>query len=1147
MVREKGNDNDTPGRLFFTVVGLGASAGGLDALTRFFVNIAADSGMAFVVVQHLDPTRESALADLIKRYTSMRVLQVEDGMKVQPDCVYVIPPNRDMALLQGAFVLLEPSRPRSQRFPIDFFFRSLAQEQQARAIGIVLSGTGTDGTQGLQAIKDQGGMTMVQDPLSARHEGMPQSAISAGLADYILPPDRMSVLLQGYGDGRFSKSRLEESISSGSPKGDYLPKIFVVLRAQTGRDFSLYKSNAIIRGIKRRMEANRIDTIGHYLRYLQQDTSEAEALTRDVLVKVTGFFRDPEAFEALKKKIILPLLANRSLDQPLRIWVPGCSTGEEAYSIAMLVQERMDGLNQEFKVQVFATDLDNEVIKTARLGNYPLSISDDVPVELLQRFFRKEGDTYRVRKTIRNMLIFATQNVLTDPPFSKMDLISCRNLLIYLRPELQKKLLPFFHYSLSRNGFLFLGTSESIGDFTDLFAVVDRKWKLFRRKEAPYVHMQTPHLPVWSLAASTAVRKVRELNDVSKYRFRDLAEKILLDLFAPAGVVIDEQGTILYIHGQTGHYLEPAAGEASLNIVAMARQGLRLDLSNAIRRARSGKEVVRRDGIRIKTNGEFRYFNLIVTPLPESASLSGLLMVIFEEAVVPEVARSAGSPKSFEKNGRKVAELERELRSTKEYVQAITQELETAKEEFRATNEDLQSANEELVTATEELQSVNEELVTLNSQLENKVDELSRTNNDMINLLAGTEIGTIFLDENLRIQRFTPAATRVVSLIPTDVGRPLADIVIHLDYDDLLRDVEDVFDTLVPRESEVRAEDGQWYLVRILPYRTTENVIEGSMITFENITKRKQAEEAVRVSHEELNQIFNTAADGMRVISREFEILRVNDTFATLTGLNREELVGKKCYETFLGPLCHTKDCPLTRILSGEKRLEFEVEKERLDGSKIPCIVTATPYRGPNGQLLGIIEDFKDVTELKQVGEVFLRANQLFEVLCAWNGALTTTISKQQLLGEMCRLLVEKSSYLMAHAMMIKNGAGMAPKAGTHVGFVRGKGRLTDLPSDEIEQEHSPIWNVIRTGQIVVMRRIHSNSFWLPLRAEASSYGYASSVALPIMRGDKVIGVLRVCAVDMDAFDDREVLLLQKLTNALSVGFRILFSEGSNK
>jgi two-component system, chemotaxis family, CheB/CheR fusion protein len=807
------------------VVGIGASAGGLAALETLFAHMPSEieRGLAFVIVQHLDPDHKSILSELVRRYTRMRVFEVSDGMTVEPNCAYIIPPNKDLALAEGKLHLAQPEVRRGLRLPIDFFFRSLARDRSEQAIWVILSGNGTDGTLGLRAIKEAGGMAMVQQPQSAGFDGMPRSAIAAGLADYVLPPEDIPTQLIAYAK---CTAPLEPGIASAPPdvSGRFL-KVMALLRAHTGHDFTHYKQNTVRRRVERRMAVNQIETLDQYIQMLRQNPVELDALFRELLIGVTGFFRDPPAFEALRELAVLPLLTHRPPDLPVRVWAPGCSTGEEAYSIAMLFQETAEQIARKFVVQVFGTDIDHESIEKARSGLYPANISADLSSARLARFFTLEDkEFYRVKKTLRDQLIFAEQDIIKDPPFSKMDLISCRNLLIYMEPFLQKQLLPLFHYALSPGGFLFLGNSESVGEFTHLFLPLERKWKLYRRRDlAPGAtrELNLPRIPLTDedpLSGAPAEAGGRKAN------LREMTERLLLRNYTPACVAVSEEGEILYIHGRTGKYLELPPGEANLNLVRAAREGLRIELANALRRVVAERQPVHYEGLDVRTNGGFQSVNITVELADVPADASKVIIITFQDGPPTPAPPPPPPPPAPDQTGslpdekdRYIAAIERELRvksetlrSTIEEMETSNEELKSTNEELQSTNEELQSSNEELETSKEELQSVNEELVTVNSELQQKMESLSQANNDMNNLLAGTGIGMLFVDHQLHIQRFTPAITQIINLIQTDIGRPVSDLVSNLTgYDRLGQDVKAVLDNLIPREAEVQTRNGQ--------------------------------------------------------------------------------------------------------------------------------------------------------------------------------------------------------------------------------------------------------------------------------------------------------------------------------------------------
>jgi two-component system CheB/CheR fusion protein len=694
-------------------------------------------------------------------------------------------------------------------------------------------------------------------------------------------------------------------------------------------------------------------------------------LFRELLIGVTSFFRDPQAFESLQEQVIRRLLAGTP-GRRVRVWVPGCSTGEEAYSLAILFRESLDEVKQHFQVQVFATDLDVEAVEVARAGIYPDSIAADVSSERLGRFFTQENNTYRVNKTIRDLVVFAKQDVLRDPPFSRIDLISCRNLLIYLSGDAQKKVLPLFHYALNQGGYLFLGNSETVGESMDLFAGVDRKWKVFRRQDVAASRVAiTTHVPLpVAEGAAGRGRAGSAGGAASPGGVRDLAQQVLLEEYVPASVLINAEFDVLYIHGRTGKYLELAEGGASLNLLHMTREGLRLELAAAVRRAITQQARVRFDGLQVKTNGDLSVLNLIVQPVTKPDAARGLLMVIFEEvSPAARPAAEAGSVPISDQEQRLV-DLERELGTKSEYLQTTIEELETTNEELKSTNEELQSSNEELQstneeleTSKEELQSVNEELTTVNTELQKKIDELSRANNDMNNLLAGTNIGTLFLDYQLRIQRFTPATTRIISLIKTDIGRPVSDIVPRFKgYDRLVPDVRAVLDTLIPKETDVQTQDGQWYQMRIQPYRTLENVIEGAVITFVEVTEQKAAQWALRESEDTLKALFELLPVGVAALDAEGRVVYANPTWASIVevthaGLLRGEYVQRAFLKPDGTPMPDEESAGMRAVQEQRVVEHIETGVMKAEGGVIWTDMSAVPVALPGWRVIMVAAD----------------------------------------------------------------------------------------------------------------------------------------------------------------------------------------------
>ena len=980
--RAAAQDATTSAAVSFPIVGIGASAGGLAAFEAFFSGLPADSdpGMAFVLVQHLAPDHKSLLTDLIRRYTRMQVFEVEDGMAVLPNHVYIIPPGQDMALLNGTLHLLEPASPRGQCLPIDFFFRSLAQDQHERAIGIVLSGTGSDGALGVRAIKAEGGMAMAQTPKSTEYDGMPRSALATGLVDFELAPAEMPAQLIASVARAFRKP-LAIAADLAPMAESALKKILILLRAQTSHDFSQYKPSTITRPVERRMAVHQIETLGGYVTYVQQTPAELEELFRELLIGVTSFFRDPEAFKALEEQVIPQLFVGKHAGAQVRVWSTGCSTGEEAYSLAILLAEHQEALKQSFMVQVFATDIDGRAIATARIGRYPASSVANISAERLARYFTVEagGSTYRIQKSIRDMLVFSEQDVIKDPPFSKLDLICCRNLLIYMGGVLQKRLIPLYHYALNPGGSLFLGASETVGEFGALFSVLDRKAKLYRRKEdlhsAQRVAMGRFLSPVQPLAAARTQPAVKAVCRET-VPLRELTEQALLRQVAPTGALVKGQGDILYLHGRTGMYLEPAPGKAGIsNILEMAREGLRRDLTTALHRAVGTKTTVRSPGLRVKTNGHFTVVDLTVCPVeasPGSPPGTPLFLVILDEAppVSPEQAEASALRADAEAGGpavdadARVVALKQELRAKEEHLQSTNEELETSNEELKSANEELQSmneemqsSNEELETSKEELQSVNEELATVNAELQTKVAALSRSNNDMNNLLSGTGIATVFVDYNLHILRFTPAATQIINMILSDVGRPVAHIVSNLvGYVALVEDAQAVLDTLIPKEQDVQTVEGKWYTMRIRPYRTLDNVIEGVVVTFIDITEEKRTKDALRKANDllRLAVVVRDASDAITVQDLEGRIIAWNPGAVRIYGWSEAEALQLNVCDRIPESMRARALKIIHKLAKAIVMKPYRTQRIAKDGAVVDVWMTSTALEDEAGQMYAI-------------------------------------------------------------------------------------------------------------------------------------------------------------------------------------------------
>lgn len=828
------------------IVGIGASAGGLEALADFFSHVLTPSSIAFVVIQHLDPTRKSIMPELLQRTTLMKVTQASNGMEVKPNCVYVIPPNKDLSMLHGSLFLLDPIASRGLRLPIDFFFRALANDQNERAVGVILSGMGSDGTLGLRAIKENAGVSVVQSPEFAKFDSMPYSAINTGLADIVAPaealPEQIIAFLKHSPRGVPNDFESSAELMSTSA----LERIIIILRGRSGNDFSRYKKNTIYRRIERRMDLHQLKNIELYAHYLRDNPQEQDLLFKEILIGVTHFFRDQKVWAQLKRVSLPALLAHYPQGKQLRAWVTACSTGEEAYSLAMTIMDVLDDVKPKghFTLQVFATDLGEDAINVARKGYYPASIEADVSPEQLNRYFIKDGSGYRINKRIRDMVIFAPQNIIMDPPFTKLDIVTCRNLLIYLGPELQKKLIPLFHYSLTSQGMLILGSAETIGHYTSLFSELKENTRIYTRIDGPAPQTEVDFLPrifpIISLVENEPERTSKMTTTITNLQMQ--ADQLLLQHFSPAAVLVNAAGDIIYINGRTGKYLEPAAGKANWNIHVMVREELQYQLDLAMKNAQMQVDPVIIKNLSIDTCT----INLTVQAISKPKALLGLMMVVFTEVATPPPYPRRKSDSLAKETQAELQQAYDEIQSLREQMQSSQEELRSANEELQSANEELQSTNEELTTSKEEMQSMNEELQTVNNELQSKVDDLSWVNNDMKNLLNSTQIATIFLDNELHVRRFTNYATHLFKLIQSDVGRALSDIVTELDYVLLQEDSKEVLKTLIFIEKEITAKNQRWFKVRIMPYRTQDDVIDGVVITFTDISEAKLLESELR-------------------------------------------------------------------------------------------------------------------------------------------------------------------------------------------------------------------------------------------------------------------------------------------------------------
>ena len=906
----------------FPVVGIGASAGGLEALEQFVSALPENSGIAFVVVTHTHPEHPTRMPELLRRKSSVQVVLIEDGMELAPDTIYIPPSDLDPVMSSGVLRLRERTAQAEIHMPIDMFFRSLAEEKQTAAGGVILSGTGTDGTGGVRRIKEKAGVAAAQTRESARHAGMPASAIETDMVDYVLAPSEIAAQLIAYFKHPVA-IRADAAQKQRPPEG--LNRVLSFLADQTAHDFSLYKKSTLTRRIERRMTVTRSTDIEAYMKILHRSPEEVRALFQDLLIGVTNFFRDPEAFERLRDKVLPELFSQSRENDTFRVWVPGCATGEEAYSAAIIILEELEKLGSSRRLQIFATDVNKIAIEKARAGLYPENIATDVSAERLKRFFIKEGSYYRIKKEIRESVVFAEQNVLRDPPFMHLDILICRNLLIYLEPKAQEKLIPLFHYNLKAGGVLFLGTSESPGRFANLFYPVAKKLSIYKKRDTqsplqqqiqfPSGGMRTPR-PKPESGQPAPVRQTPNLGSI--------IEKNLLDHHTPPCVLVDSLGDIVYIHGRTGKYLEHAGGRPSLHITEQARQGLRHAISAALRRAADNREEARETGLRMQSNGDTLRVNLRIKPLDEA--LKDHFMILFEE--LPESSSGEKTSEAFpasapegtdETYARRIAELERELENLREDYHSAREELETSNEELKSSNEELKSSNEEMYSANEELQSsneeldssreelesLNEELSTVNAELNDKIAELEQAYGKVTNVLNSTGIAIVFLGNELRIHRFTEAASRLINLIDKDVGRPIDHISHNLEFTDLNGTVRRVLKDLVPFEGEVRTRDGHWYRMRIMAHRSPSNIIEGVVITFINVDLQKTAqqeleqytEQAVSAARQYAQSIVDTVRESLLVLDKDRRVITGNQRFYEAFHTSAEKTEGRFLFE----------------------------------------------------------------------------------------------------------------------------------------------------------------------------------------------------------------------------------------------------------
>lgn len=891
----------------YPIVAIGGSAGSFASFEKFFAHMPSDSGMSFVIIMHLDPHYRSQLVDVFQRFTPMPVIEATDGLALEANKIYLIPPNKDMGIHNRRLLLLLPSKPKGIRQPIDYFLQCLADDQLNRAAGIIFSGMGSDGETGMRMIKEKMGVTMVQDPKTAEYDSMPRAAIATNQIDFVLAPEEMPLKLI-----EFMNHPALAGENSGLEKlaikdDNALQKVLMLLRSHTGNDFSQYKMSTITRRIDRRLAYYQLKDYSSYVDLLNKNSSEIELLFNALLIGVTKFFRDGQAFDALKSNFSV-LLRRKNDHGPIRVWIAGCSTGEEAYSVAMVLMECLEAEKRRSprKLQIFATDLDLDALEHARTGLYRENLVADVSPERIERFFVRTGETYTVRKNLRELIVFAQQNMIKDAPFIRLDLVCCRNMLIYFSAELQKKVIPLFYYALNPGGLLFMGPAETIGGFTDLFAAVDPKWKLFERKEGNTLMSRLVDFPFSISTTPIDTAKPGKTPDTVRPRpAGEIFNKILVEQFTPAAVLVNAKGDILFTNGKTGTFLSLPSGQATTNIHKMVREELKYAIGNCISLATSatGVGVVR--NVRLKEDRKYHLVSLKAIKINES-ELEGLILIVFEDHGTVSGKRTGNKTAIHEAPARS-EELEKELGYTKQRLSSTIEQMESSMEELKATNEELQSTNEELqstneesLTTKEEMQSLNEELMTINMQYHSKTEELTRLNNDMKNLLDATEIGTIFLDNELCIVRYTPQVRKIFNLIPTDVGRPITHVVSNFEQPLDESTIREVIDKLMVREIDMHAKNNDWYRVRIMPYRTLDNFISGVVLTFTMITDFKLIQSRIKVLQNYLDNLTSASFLAVCQLDKKFCIQHINAEFAKMFKVKLKDMEGRSLSDYLL-------------------------------------------------------------------------------------------------------------------------------------------------------------------------------------------------------------------------------------------------------
>lgn len=968
-------------------VGVGASAGGLEALEAFFSPMAPDSGLAFIVIQHLSPDYKSMMVELLSKRTAMAVRRAEEGMRVEANSLYLIPPKKNLSIFHGKLLLSESDHSRGLNLPIDVFLRSLADDQAEKAIGVILSGTGSDGVRGIRAIKEAGGMVMVQSEESAKFDGMPRAAISTGLADFILPPDEMPAKLLSFARHPYAaKVDRPQTLLSDE---DRLTRIFALLRERTRVDFTFYKPSTVVRRIERRMTVNQIHDLRDYVKFMESYSGEVMTLYRELLIGVTSFFRDREVFDELESQH-LPALFERIEGRDIRFWVAGCSTGEEAYSLAMLSREVLEQMGKRLDIKIFATDLDRDAILRASNGLYPESIAADLSPKLLSKYFHRREEHYQIDRSIREMVVFAQHNLIKDPPFTNIELVSCRNLLIYLQPVLQRKAMELMNFSLNPQGILLLGSSETTGEMADLYETLHQKFKIYaskgkRRPTGGAEFSAVPEVRPWQNRARTASAGWPRNQD--EERMLDRFLQSLAGDYVPLAVVVNEQLEVLHILGEPEGYFRLPSGKLMNDITKIAVKDLAIPLATGLQKVFKSGEELKYTSIRIKWREETRNIQIRIRPLPGKKGQEALAAVFIEETAPPLKEPAANSAQVYDvaqEAEQRIHDLEQELQFSRENLQATIEELETSNEELQATNEELLASNEELQSTNEELQSVNEELHTVNAEYQSKIIELTELNNDLDNLMASTRIGTLFLDENLTVRRFTPEVRRIFKILDSDLGRPVNHLMHTLANVDLFERIRDVAEQAIEQEQEVCTQEGAWWLMRILPYHVGVGTVSGVVLNFIDISLFKSTQQTLSERESLLSSLYRATPVGIgRVVNRTF--LEVNEQLCRMLGYSRGELIGQSARMLYLSEEAFA-------LVGREKYAQMqqhgvgtvETQWRRKNGEIFPVLLSSSlmnPAHPEEGSTFTVLDLSSRQRAIEQAQASDERYRQLFETM----------------------------------------------------------------------------------------------------------------------------------------------------------------------